>query len=670
MARTVPVVALVVAALLLLAAPAGAAQVYATGLACGADAEAGTLQPTADAHRDTATSDERVAVQLALMDGATVLKTLGTGMVQPDGSVPANGTGVVASGITRQFRPASARFGDGSDAGGTVERGKTYKVRVRVFDFDDSGVDFQYYDCTVPAAPPKDVTLTVELAGAGSGGVTAIGISCPPSCSAKVPVGTKLTLSASPGGKSAFAGWGAPECPGASSTCTLELTTDRTVQARFDPAGCAPRDLNKEGETGALTSATIKDVVHPRGFPLSVRTKMVLTRLNVCELGAKGPPYLDGLIDPLGRKGWVLLPVDTGDTFEYNVLAGAWTGLPPQDYEVDPSFGVTLKPIDLNGLDLETGVFTYDMATISVPSYTVPLVDTAAASLTATTDRIVDVKLELEPPRFAPLLDPYLKTIGDEAVDLVALQLADALRNGMLLGLGPRWESFPGFVTPVTWRPLLEDALAMIEGGRCAACTFERLRLIAAPLARALVLTALTYLMLKVTVAMICPASLAFFPLHRDASAAQAQQPAAAALKARRLARLGRRGWTRGRLPSKRAYTALSATELGIPGARIRGASLLVSPAKLTPGRTVKVAVVGLPKGRHEVPLTLAGPGGVRHRALLPADKGAAGATVTLPRRLAKGTWTLVATDGTALDVQGTAVTGRAEMRAATFRVR
>jgi hypothetical protein len=95
-------------------------------------------------------------------------------------------------------------------------------------------------------APP--VTLTVQGSSgsgdSGAGFVTSVsptGISCSISgastsdnCSASFPVGTSVTLSATPLSNSGFLGW-TGACSGSSPTCVVTMTQARTVGARFAP---------------------------------------------------------------------------------------------------------------------------------------------------------------------------------------------------------------------------------------------------------------------------------------------------------------------------------------------------------------------------------------------------------------------------------------------------
>jgi hypothetical protein len=74
-------------------------------------------------------------------------------------------------------------------------------------------------------------TLTVRLAGAGSGTVTGTGISCPGNCSHSYPSGASLTLTPAAKAGSRFAGWSGG-CAGR-GRCSLTITANQTVTATF-----------------------------------------------------------------------------------------------------------------------------------------------------------------------------------------------------------------------------------------------------------------------------------------------------------------------------------------------------------------------------------------------------------------------------------------------------
>ncbi len=77
-------------------------------------------------------------------------------------------------------------------------------------------------------------TVTISLAGNGTGTVTSNtgGINCPGACTATVPFGTSITLTASPSGASEFIGWSGGSCTG-TGTCTFTVNGDAAINASF-----------------------------------------------------------------------------------------------------------------------------------------------------------------------------------------------------------------------------------------------------------------------------------------------------------------------------------------------------------------------------------------------------------------------------------------------------
>ena len=74
-------------------------------------------------------------------------------------------------------------------------------------------------------------TVTVSLAGAGSGSVSGGGINCPGTCSANETPSAPVTLTAVAAAGSSFAGWSG-SCSGTGS-CVLTMSSDQSVTATF-----------------------------------------------------------------------------------------------------------------------------------------------------------------------------------------------------------------------------------------------------------------------------------------------------------------------------------------------------------------------------------------------------------------------------------------------------
>ena len=100
--------------------------------------------------------------------------------------------------------------------------------------------------CTVSMTTARNVTATfnaiatyaLTVSRSGSGTVTSApaGINCGADCSESYASGTSVTLSASPGSGYLFGGWSGA-CAGTGNTCSVSMTTARSVTATFITSG-------------------------------------------------------------------------------------------------------------------------------------------------------------------------------------------------------------------------------------------------------------------------------------------------------------------------------------------------------------------------------------------------------------------------------------------------
>ncbi|MDX6683500.1 MAG: hypothetical protein QOG94_3539 [Solirubrobacteraceae bacterium] len=146
--------------------------------------------------------------------------------------------------VNGAFAAPSLAFQRGSMTATYAGPGAT---RTRQFTKDASA-----YALQLRPPAPTSFAVGVTKAGTGSGTVTSqpAGIDCGATCSASLPAGASVTLTAAPASGSTFAGWGGA-CTTTATTCVVSVNANVAVTASF----AAPATGNLVGNPSFETSS-------------------------------------------------------------------------------------------------------------------------------------------------------------------------------------------------------------------------------------------------------------------------------------------------------------------------------------------------------------------------------------------------------------------------------
>lgn len=127
---------------------------------------------------------------------------------------------------------------------------------------------------TEPPPPPVERTLSVSVEGPGT--VSGGDLNCTAVCTKVVLDGTDVTLTATPQIAGGFQGWSGA-CSGTSTTCTIDVTSDASVVAKFvsktlkGPRLTKP-DKRLQGSSTITVAWTDEEPVEGGGFELRTRS--------------------------------------------------------------------------------------------------------------------------------------------------------------------------------------------------------------------------------------------------------------------------------------------------------------------------------------------------------------------------------------------------------------
>ncbi len=275
--------------------------------------------------------------------------------------------------------------------------GQSYVYRVRALGLPTGDVPSPESE---PITPEPPGTLTLELlfaensTGTGTVSSTPQGITCslqPGSvCRASFPVGSTITLTATPAAQSSFASWEGCEGPG--PTCTVQLTENKTVRVRFVPVQNT-LTVQKAGDgAGRVLSDAPPDIDCGAACVASYTVQTTFRLRAVAEAGSSFVAWSDNC-KPVGTRCEVTIGGGSGAT-----VTATFSKVPPPvitAFTADKTSAVVGSSVvfswSVTGEQLSSLVLkddkpsTPDIALTGLTSYTLPnLQETASYTLVAT----------------------------------------------------------------------------------------------------------------------------------------------------------------------------------------------------------------------------------------------------------------------------------------------
>jgi DNA-binding beta-propeller fold protein YncE len=158
-------------------------------------------------------------------------------------------------------------------------------------------------------------TLSVTLAGTGTGTVSGGPISCPGTCAAAVDTGSTVTLTATAGAYSTFSGWTGGGCSG-TGTCMVTVGADTPVTATFAAAPPVISSCQTNGVDD--TEAQLVCLVNPEGSDTHYQFTVFGTPVTTGDAGSDGVDHVVtfdlGHLTPMSPYPWSLTATNAGGT--------------------------------------------------------------------------------------------------------------------------------------------------------------------------------------------------------------------------------------------------------------------------------------------------------------------------------------------------------------------
>ena len=211
-------------------------------------------------------------------------------------------------------------------------------------------------------APAKRLTLT--KAGGGGGTVTSSpgGLDCGPACSIPFPIGSIVTLTATPDANSTFAGWigkDAAACAGA-GPCQVTMSAQRSVTAAFDPIVHRLATALAGDGAGSVTSDPVA-IACPDTCTYALQQGTVVTLTAMAEAGS----VFAGWTGDCAGTGPCSIVLDAD-----HAVTATFTALHPLSVHLSGTGG-GLVDADVGGIDCPA------RCTAELPSDTVALITAA-----------------------------------------------------------------------------------------------------------------------------------------------------------------------------------------------------------------------------------------------------------------------------------------------------
>jgi Beta-propeller repeat/Divergent InlB B-repeat domain len=136
----------------------------------------------------------------------------------------------------------------------------------------------------------KEPSLSVTVTGSGTVTSSPAGITCPGTCAANFPAGTKVTLTPKAATNSVFTAWSGGGCTG-TAACTITLNSDQAVSAMFGnftiaASALSPASVAAGGSATSTITLTSNGGFDVANVALSCGVTPVVSPAPTCAFGA------------------------------------------------------------------------------------------------------------------------------------------------------------------------------------------------------------------------------------------------------------------------------------------------------------------------------------------------------------------------------------------------